>query len=361
MTHPSSPQAASLDIDEAASASEPQAASLDIDEAASASEPPPAASPHSPHSPPSPTGTVPHPRLLPWLAFAAVCIFWGTSAPAIRYTVRTIPALSLVTVRFTTAGLILLLIAFATGHRPKLQKGLGTIVPSAIALGFTNVLVTYGFARVEGGPGCLLLATTAFSFAVVDRLWPGQKHRPGPGFWWGLVLGLCGVATLIGPPSKLLTEGLLGYLALLLSCWVWATGSIWQARHPSGLDPFSSSAVQMLLAAAMVYPIQIALGQKLPWPLPTATLVALVFLVATASLIAFVSFIYILRHLPGYAVGLYTYVNPVVAGLSSWAVLGEHLSARFFVAAAIIFASVALVQTTERRRRQGGTGHASCR
>lgn len=342
MTHPSSPQAASLDINDTTSSPVPPPSS-------------------GPRLAPPPSTATPRPGLLPWVAFTAVCVFWGTSAPAIRYTVRTIPALSLVTVRFATAGLLLLIIAFAAGHRPNLPKGLRSMLPSGIALGLTNVLVTYGFARVEGGPGCLLLATTAFGFAVVDLLWPGQKSRPGRGFWLGLMLGLCGVGTLIGVPSRLPTEGLLGYLALLLSCWVWAVGSIWQARHPSGLDPFSSSALQMFIGTAMVFPVQMARGDTLPWPLPMPTLLALVFLVGTASVIAFVSFIYMLRHLPGYAVGLYTYVNPVVAALSSWWALGERLSPRFFVASAIIFASVALVQTTERRRRQSGTVQATSR
>src|SRR3982751_4329006 len=52
-----------------------------------------------------------------YIAYAAICIIWGTTFVAIRVAIETIPTLLVTSVRFVFAGLILLLIAGMTGAR----------------------------------------------------------------------------------------------------------------------------------------------------------------------------------------------------------------------------------------------------
>jgi len=283
-------------------------------------------------------------RLVPYLAFAAVCVFWGTSAPAIRLCVQTIPPLLLSVTRFAVASVLLLGIVLVRRARfPRLRE-LTRELPGALALSLSNVLVTLGFARVEAGMGSLLLATTAFHFALFDWLWPGSRTRPNAKFFVGLCLGFVGVAVLLGAPTQLTRTFAMGSLALLVSSFTWAWGSSWQARHPSPLGPIASSAVQMGLSALLVLPFSLGLGERWPNQISWLTLATLAYLIITASVVAFVAFVTMLRHLPGTVVGLYTYVNPLVAALAGAWLLDEALGVRFAVAALVILGSVALVK-----------------
>src|SRR5512132_3032097 len=52
-----------------------------------------------------------------YVAYASICILWGTTFVAIRVAIETIPTLLVTGVRFVTAGLILLGVAALTGAR----------------------------------------------------------------------------------------------------------------------------------------------------------------------------------------------------------------------------------------------------
>ncbi len=327
MTYHSSPEAASLEV-----LSEPPEARADIPQATTLGASP-----------------APGSRLVPYLAFAAVCLFWGTSAPAIRLCVQTIPPLLLSVTRFAVASALLFVFVLWRRSRALSFRDLTGEIPGAVALAVSNVLVTLGFARVEAGMGSLLLATTAFHFALFDWLWPGSRTRPNTTFFVGLCLGFAGVMVLLGAPTHLTRTFAMGSLALLLSSFTWAWGSSWQARHPSPLGPFASSAIQMGLAALLVLPFSLGLGERWPKVIPPLTLITLAYLIITASVVAFVAFVTMLRRLPGTVVGLYTYVNPLVAALAGAWLLDETLGLRFAFAALLILGSVALVKRSVGR------------
>lgn len=314
--------------------SSPEAASLD-ELLAPTSEPTVGQAPHA------------RPTRLGWAAFAAVCLFWGTSGPLLRYTVRYVDPLTLVVLRFSIAGSILWWGLWAFGRRPPVA-GLLKILPSGVALACTNVLVTFGFQRVEAGTGTLMLGTTAVAFAVVDCGWPGGKSKPSTTIWLGLLLGLLGVAVLSLSPGTIGSGQWHGYVMLALSTWSWALAGVAQARHPSGQDPLQSSAWQMLLAAVFVVPVAALAGHLTLAGIPLQGWLGIVALVVTASLIAFVCFVYMLRQLPPYVAGSYTYVNAVVAAGLSVVWLGEKLSSRFYLAALLVLGGVALIQRRTR-------------
>ena len=60
---------------------------------------------------------------------------------------------------------------------------------------------------------------------------------------------------------------------------------------------------------------------------------------------AFISYTYALRNLPITIVALYSYVNPLVAVLLGWIVLGEKLNATIWMGMAITLLGIYLVNT----------------
>src|SRR5205823_4176771 len=58
-----------------------------------------------------------HERTIAYVAFATVCLVWGTTYLFIRIAVETIPPVLLTGARFSVAGVILLALAYARGER----------------------------------------------------------------------------------------------------------------------------------------------------------------------------------------------------------------------------------------------------
>jgi drug/metabolite transporter (DMT)-like permease len=291
-------------------------------------------------------------QTLPWIAFAAVCFFWGTTAPAIRVAVRYFPPLLLSAVRFALSGALLLSVLVAMRKGPKnWLTAIRRSVPGGLSLAVANALTCVGLATVQSGQGALLLATTALWMTIIDGLWPSSGRRTSPLAWLGLIFGLGGVGLLLDSPTSLLGLST-GTVVLLVSALGWALGSVWQSRHPSHLPPLQEAALQMLVSAVVLIPAAYVLGERWNPAIPALGWRAFIFLVLTGSLIGFVSFVYILRNLPPRVVGLYTYVNPLVATWAGWWWLDESVKPRFWLASAVILGSVALVRLAESRASQ---------
>jgi drug/metabolite transporter (DMT)-like permease len=299
---------------------------------------------------------LPRTRILSWLAFAAVCFFWGTTAPAIRVAVRYFPPLLLSGLRFCIAGTFLVTVLALAGKAPvNWPIAIRRSIPGGISLALANALTCWGFVTVQSGQGALLLATTALWMTLIDNLWPKNRRPASLAVWIGLGVGLVGVGLLVDSPMSFGS----GTLLLLLSSFTWALGSVWQSRHPSHLPPLLEPALQMIVASAGLLPLAWAFHERCSPTIPATGWLAFVFLLITGSLIGFVAFMYILRNLSPKVVGLYTYVNPIVATWAGWCWLGETVRTRFWVASAVILGSVALVRLADDRANTLQRGSAA--
>jgi drug/metabolite transporter (DMT)-like permease len=80
-----------------------------------------------------------------------------------------------------------------------------------------------------------------------------------------------------------------------------------------------------------------------------SSLLALAYLIVFGSIIAFSAYVWLLRAAPLSVVSTYAYVNPVVAVLLGWAVLGEAVNLRTLLAGAVIVAAIALIVSAKLR------------
>ncbi len=73
------------------------------------------------------------------------------------------------------------------------------------------------------------------------------------------------------------------------------------------------------------------------------------------SIVGYSAYSYALRHAPATIVGTYAYVNPVIAVLLGWLILHEPVTARTFVAMAMILGAVVWIQLSHKLpvRRNG--------
>ncbi|HYM61246.1 MAG TPA: EamA family transporter [Thermoanaerobaculia bacterium] len=289
-----------------------------------------------------------HERALAYAAFLTVCLVWGTTYLAIRVAIETIPPFLLTGIRFTVAGLILVTISLARGHRlPRDWRILGNLALIGVLMVVVgNLSVVWAEKYVPSGMAALLVATGPLWMALMEALRTGGERvnlRRGV----GMLVGFIGVALLVTPRGaggRFEPGFILGALAIQVGTVGWNIGTYRGKYHLPKLPPLLSSGVQALIGGVVVGSVGLALGEAPRFHVTMRTSAALAYLTIFGSLIAFSAYVYALSKMSTTSISLYAYVNPAVAVVLGWLILSEKLTWVSVTAMVVILAGVALVQ-----------------
>lgn len=285
---------------------------------------------------------------LAWLAWATICIVWGTTYLAIRVALETVPVFLVAGLRWIAAGLVLSLVALAMGRALPPPRRWGSLA----LLGFLMNVVGNGFVvwaeqHVASGLTAVVIASVPFWSVGVEALLPdGERLR------WatlaGLAVGFSGIVVLVFP--EILAGGsegravFWGVMALQVACLGWAIGTSYTRRHAAVGDALTASAVQMLFSGVMLLGLATAAGEWSALHFSPRSLAAMVYLTLAGSTLAYTAYVYAIAHLPISTVSLYAYVNPLIAVVLGWLLLGEAFSIRIVAAAVLVLAGIAAVR-----------------
>ena len=284
---------------------------------------------------------------LAYAAFVTVCIVWGTTYLAISVALETVPVLLVAGLRWFAAGVIMSAAMLASGRglpNPRLWAPLALLGVLMNIVG--NGFVVYAQQFVASGLTAVLIATTPFWTALIERLLPSGERFTRRSLI-GLATGFAGIVVLVWPE---MTHGgasgrsfLIGVIAIQLACVGWVVGTSYAKRHELGDNPFQSTALQMVFSGVMLLVAATAHGDWAQLSFTPRTLAAMAYLSIAGSLVAYSAYIYAIQHLPLQLVSLYAYINPIIAVALGTLLLNEPLSARVIVAAALVFAGTWIV------------------
>lgn len=291
-----------------------------------------------------------HERALAYVAFAIICIVWGTTYLAIRIALETIPPLLLTGTRFVIAGVIMLGVAKLRGETlPRDGRTLAHLaLVGFLLVAVGNLAVVWAEQWVPSGLAALLVATAPFWMAIIEAFRRGGERvdfRSG----LGMLIGFAGVAMLVTPGGSggaWSVSFLIGALAIQIGGMCWQLGSAHGKYNLPHVPLLASAALQMLFGGIIVTIVGFAAGEAPRYTLTPRTFAALAYLTIFGSIIAYSAYIYALAHLRTTHTALYAYVNPVVAVFLGWLILNEPLTWLSIVAMVVILAGVALVQTS---------------
>lgn len=293
----------------------------------------------------SPTGQ----RAATVLALLTVYVAWGATYPAIRVLGETMPPLIGMGARFLLAEL-LLFAALAVRDRRRLAADRGQQLRAA-AVGVWILgdigLIAWAEQHVEAGLASLVIASVPL-WVILLRSATGP--RPVRKEWLAVAVGFGGLVVLLRPGSGTVAVGWV--LLLVLAAAIEASGQVTSQQVGQPPDPFTATAWQLTGAGVALLAAGAAIGEidsLHPAGFTTGTAVAFVFLVVPGSLFAYAAFVWLLARRPVQLVATYAYVNPVVAVLLGWALLGEHVDAVTILGAGLVLVSVAIAVRPNRQ------------
>jgi drug/metabolite transporter (DMT)-like permease len=272
------------------------------------------------------------------LLFAAMCVIWGIPYLLIRVAVRELAPVTLVFARTALGAALLTPVAAWRGElRPLLRHWKPLLVYTAAEVAIPWVLLARAETRLTSSLTGLLIAAVPLVGAVIVTL-TGERERQGRRRWVGLLVGIGGVAALVG-----LDFGQVSVVALVEVALVavgYAVGPIILARRLGDLPVFGVVATSLVLSAIVYAPFAAA-----RWPnrMPSAhVLESVVGLAVVCTALAFVLFFALIAEVGPVRATVITYVNPAVAAVLGVVVLSEHIGAGMVIGFSLVLAGCVL-------------------
>jgi drug/metabolite transporter (DMT)-like permease len=279
------------------------------------------------------------------LALAAVYLIWGSSYLATKVLVADEPPLFAAGLRFLLAGLLLGAFDWWRSGPPRLSRTelRHTAVVMACTIVVSNGCNVVALQHVASNVAALLNATPALWIA-----WLGTFGRRATSLSRqakaGLAVGFAGTAMVLAPGPGGSWTAALGWQALILvGCLGWSLGTVYfrNARIENTATMFL--AMQMSSGGAALVLLAAALGEPLEMQWTAGSTAAFLWLTVMSSCIAYSAYMYLAVHTSPVVVGTYAYVNPGIAAVLGWLVLGERLDALQLAGMGVILVAVALV------------------
>jgi drug/metabolite transporter (DMT)-like permease len=272
------------------------------------------------------------------LLFAAMCVIWGIPYLMIRVAVRELAPVTLVFLRTGLAALLLMPLA-ARRHElwPLVARWRPLLAYTAIEVALPWFLLSRAETKLTSSLTGLLIAAVPLVGALIVSL-SGERERLGGRRWVGLLVGLGGVAAIVGLDLGHVDAVALVEIALVAVCY--AVGPIILSRHLSAAPPLGVVAASLALSAIAYAPLA-----ALRWPsrMPTAHVVeSVVGLAVVCSAAAFLLFFALIAEVGPVRATVITYVNPAVAAVVGVLLLNEHLTAGMLIGFALVLSGSVL-------------------
>ncbi len=260
-----------------------------------------------------PSGSIP--------ALLALYACWGSSIPAMKLMVDTIPPLTGAGAVFTLGGLILLAGARERAVAEERVRLRDAAVAGAFLLIGGQGLGTVALTKMTASLTAIVVATIPLAIAALGWATGTRTTRRTAAC---LAVGFGGVAVVVLTAPSAALGGSLGGIGLTLLAVVgWATGSHLASRGSLPADARVSGGVQLLAGGVPLLLLGAATGE-LAWTHVSATSIgAAGFLLIADSVAGFLLYSHLLRTTPIATVSTYAYATPLIAAALGFAALGE--------------------------------------
>lgn len=292
------------------------------------------------------------------IAFAAIYLIWGTTYLAMRIAVETIPPFTVGASRFLVSGALTLLFLRMRGvPNPNLKQWKNSAIIGCLLMVGGNGLVMWAVQKIPSGIAALVVATMPLWMTLLDWIFY-RGPRPTTRVMVGLGMGFVGIAFLLQPDQLFAGQfefHLPSMIALFLAPIFWSIGSL-QSRQidlpnnvfmVTALESLGGGFVLMLLCIGMNEPARYDFNE-----ITLRSIGATCYLAIFGSLLALTAYSWLLKNVSVARVSTYTFINPVIAVVLGWLILGENVSWQTTVAVLLIVLAVILIVTKKQPRAQ---------
>ena len=287
-----------------------------------------------------------------WLAEVALVlmsVIWGVNYSVMKYGTTLVPPLGYNAVRITVAAVTLLLIAILfAGPAPPRRDMLAVLALGAFGNGVYQVIWVEGLSLTRAGEAALVVGASPALMALVGRL-RGVERVNARGIA-GITLSIFGVGLIVlgrATSGSAAPGGSLGGDLLVLAAAVcWAIYTVWLMPYTRRVSGWWVAALSIVGGASVLLIAGSADIVRIDWrAVPHNLWFAILYGSMGALVVAYVLWYYGVRKLGPTRTALFGNLQPFIALLVAWLMLGEVPTIWQGIGAITIVSGVLLTRT----------------
>jgi drug/metabolite transporter (DMT)-like permease len=283
------------------------------------------------------------------LAFAGMCLIWGSTFVALKMGLEGTPPLLGVSLRHLTASLILFLIVFWRKLPIPTDR---LAIKQYLTVGLLNFSLSYsltysGTQYIYSNISSLLWASIPITTAVVAHFVLSSERLTFRKAL-GILVGFSGVILIFrgygfGESPNLLFGMALVMGAVLAGTWP----GVYLKRHPARANPFVLNAVSTGIGGLTTLTFSLALEKKSEMIWSALNIGIILYLAVFGTVLAWVAYFYLLERIEVVKLSFVGFIAPVIAMFMGMIVLGELLTPMVYTGAFLVLLGIFL---TDYRR-----------
>ncbi len=290
-----------------------------------------------------------------WGPLVALWLIWGSTYLGIAVVGTSMPPMLANGFRFLVAALVLggiLVILRGPRFFAISREQLRSVATMGVALlGVGIGTVSMAERYVPSGVTALLIAVMPL-WVILLRMRAGDQ--PARLTLIGVAVGMIGLVLMLIPGGTRPVAGgdgdvVLWSVALMFSSFCWAFFSFRSTRYVFPKNALVTTTYEMLFAGAALLGVGALRGERLHLEQVSANSWWAWAYLIVASIAGYTAYTWLLGHAPLSLTSTYAYVNPVVAVLLGFLIIGEAITPDVVVGLTVVVGGVALVVTGERR------------
>lgn len=271
---------------------------------------------------------------------------WGVNFSVVKYGTTLLDPLAYNGVRLSLAALVLVaIVAIARLPWPSRRDTLGLLGLGVLGNGIYQYFFVIGVSRTRASDAALVIAATPAMIAIIGRL--RGTDRIGRRGAAGIALSIAGIAFVVLGTAAGDTAGssLGGDLLVLVGSACWAVYTVYLKSYTQRVGGMQLSAVTMVGGAVPLLAAASPAIIRADWPhFPLMGWMAILYSAFGALVIAYYFYYRGVRILGPTRTSMYSNLQPVIAVLVAWAMLGEQPTLTQGIGAGLIMGGLLLTR-----------------
>lgn len=294
------------------------------------------------------------------LAIILANIIWGAAPPVFKYALQEMPPFTLAFIRFFFAGIIFL--PFFIRDFPKIK---GIQLFHIVMGGFWGISVNVAFfflgLKLSPSINVPIIGTTGPIILYICSLFI-LKEKPHPQVIKGMLIAVLGTVVIVFAPflksefvhqsQYTISSQILGNLFFIVAM----LGSVFMILHTKKISaqvsPVTITGIQFFVGAISFFPFM--LNELQSWSFTSITYsgwVGVIYGIFFSSALGYFLMNYALKKLYAQEIGVFNYINPVIAVLIAIPLLGEYPDIFFIIGSTCVLVGMIISERHPHLKR----------
>ena len=283
------------------------------------------------------------------IALIAANIIWGAASPIFKYSLENIPPFTLAFIRFFFAGLLFL--PFMVGfklNRLSRKEWVELLIGTFFGITINISFFFFGLKKADSINAPIISSAGPVFLYFLSIIFLHEKaHRK---VLSGMLVSLIGVIIIVLSPifldgKRIIAGEVEGNIFFIIATLGAVLHPILYKNVMSKINAFQATGISFLFSAFTFFPLM--LTEFSDWKISSLNMqgwTGIIFGVLLSSALAYFLFNYGVAKINAQEIGLFTYIDPVIAVVIAIPLLHEYPNVYFFIGSILVFFGIYIAE-----------------